>query len=98
MYSACSLSFFNYPYVGPNVQTKFLGILEPTQNLVLKTQKLKSLHRPLEQGHFSYKVLYHMLVTTRTFNFEFFDKKRVVGLILKTNFDKALMLFWETLL
>ena len=35
MYSACSLSFFNYPYVSPNVQTKLLSILEPTHNLVL---------------------------------------------------------------
>ena len=35
MYSLFSLSFFNYPYVWPNVQTKLLGILEPTHNLVL---------------------------------------------------------------
>ena len=33
-----------------------------------------------------------MLVRT-TRNFELFDKKRVVGLLLKTIFDKALMLF-----
>ena len=30
VYSACSLSFFNYPYEGPNVQTHLLSILEPT--------------------------------------------------------------------
>ena len=94
MYSACSLSFFNYPYVGPNVQTKLLGIWEPIHKLVLTKV---SPYRPLEQGHFSYKVLYHMLVRT-TQNFELFDKKQFVGLLLKTIFDKALMLFWETLL
>ena len=38
-----------------------------------------------------------MLVRT-TQNFELFDKKQFVGLLLKTIFDKALMLFWETLL
>ena len=63
MYSACSLSFFNYPDVVPNVQTKLLSILEPTHNLVLT--------------YFSHEVLYHMLVRT-TQNFELFDKKRVV--------------------
>ena len=74
MYSACSLSFFNYPYISPNVQTKLLSILErPTHNLVL-TKVSISIGLTT---YFSHEVLYHMLVRT-TRDFELFDKKRVV--------------------
>ena len=88
MYSACSLSFFNYLDVVPNgmnVQTKLLSILEPTHNLVLTKVSIGL------TTYFSHEVLYHMLVRT-TQNFELFDKKRVV--LFKTIFDKTLMLFW----
>ena len=78
IYSACSLSFFNYPYVGPNVQTKLLSTLEPTHNLVLTKVSIGP------TTYFSHEVFWA------------FWQKRVV--LFKTIFDKALMLFWQTLL
>ena len=89
MYSAFSLSFFNYPYVWPNVQTKLLGILEPTHNLVLTKV---SPYRPLEQGHFSYK--YCTTCWSELREIEAFGKKRVVGLLLKTIFAQALLMLF----